>query len=172
MERRAEESKNGAREGPGTAQRDQIREELQLRQPPGRVPKAEAVQPRRARGHGLTTLFREPPTESDVREADGRSCDAGKLPEGDRGGSRQRRSPGNRPDAGSGLGETPGSPLGEDPGEAAGRNLRSHTREANGNQEAERGCQNARNSYGDGSVHTAVAIASDDAGIRADVQRL
>jgi hypothetical protein len=41
----------------------------------------------------------------------------------------------------------------EDPGEVAGRNLRSHTREANGNQEAERGCQKARNSDGQRELH-------------------
>ena len=39
-------------------QRDQIRRELQLRQPPARVLTAEAVQPQRAEGDGLMTQIR------------------------------------------------------------------------------------------------------------------
>src|SRR5450631_2577652 len=38
--------------------RDQIRRELQLRQPPARVLTAEAVQPQRAEGDGLMTQIR------------------------------------------------------------------------------------------------------------------
>src|ERR1035438_9495985 len=123
LERRAEEPKNGAREGTETVQRDQNREEQQLRQPPRRVSKAEAVKPWRAEGDELATPPANLPTESDVRELDGTSCDAGELRESTGGGKTQRWCAGDRRDACGGTRETPGNPLGKDPGEVAGGDL-------------------------------------------------
>ena len=71
---------------------------------------------------------------------------------------------------GHGTEETPGNPLGENPGEIAGWDLRSHARSAERNREAGRGCSDARNPDGAGSVHTAVVVAGDDADLGAVVQ--
>ena len=167
VERRAEELKNGAKEGTGTAQRDQIRRELPTN---GSHPRECRRQNRCSRGEPEATDSRRRianlPKESDVREADGRSRHAGEPRQGAPSGTPQRWSTGDRRDADGGTEETPGDPLGEDPGEVTGRDLCAGAREASRNTEAERGRADAGNPDGSGSVHSAVAVTSDDSDLR------
>ena len=97
VERRAEEPKNGAKEGTGTAQRDQIRRELPTN---GSHPCECRRQNRCSRGEPEATDSRRRianlPKESDVREADGRSRHAGEPRQGAPSGTPQRWSTGDR----------------------------------------------------------------------------
>src|SRR6266704_3570125 len=66
---------------------------------------------RRTRGYRLA----DPPTESHVREPDGRSGLTRKFLQSAEGGGYQRRRPGDGRNEGRRPGEAPGSPLGKDP---------------------------------------------------------
>src|ERR1035438_5097754 len=106
VERRAEELKNGAREGTEAVQRDPRRGEQQLRLSPCGYRRQKRCNRGGPKGLDSRRRFADIPKESDEREADGRSCYGREPNAGLASGDAKQESGGDRPDEDNRTGET------------------------------------------------------------------
>src|SRR5688572_1243560 len=172
LERRAEEPRNGAREGTGGRSKKRARitgATTTVANPERRGTKrCSRSQPPAA---GRCRYSADLSTERNVREADGSSRGRRELPAGAGGGETQPGSSGNRSNDYGATGAASSSELVDTPRQTAEGYLCPEPSEAGRDTEAERGHADVRNPDGTGSVHPAVATASADTDLRTGIQR-
>jgi len=171
MERRAEELKNGAREGTGNRRNkrfesrgQQLRLLTRERMGKKRCSRGEPDTARRGRFSANLS------TESNVRDVDGRSRDRRTLPASLESGQTQSWCAGHRSNEHGAIRTTSGSQLADTQRQTSEGNLCPHSCEAGRNSEAERGNADTRDTNGTGPVHPAVAAASADTDLRSEFQ--
>ena len=171
VERRAEEPKNGAREGTGDRRKKRARITGATTtvanlgaQWTKRCSRNEATVAGRCR-HSANLL-----KESHVRDADGSCGSRRELPRGSGSGNTQSGSSGPGSDDYGATGTTSSSELVDTQRQTAEGELRTNACEAGRDTQAERGDADARNPNGTGSVHPATAAAGADADFRTAIQ--